>query len=135
MNRMRSRTLRVRRLAAVLAIAPVLLMSGCLAVAAGAVGAGTVAYIRGEIDASLNHNIDAVDRAANRAAGQLRFAKINESSDALAHVITLRTAEDKKIEVRLTRTGEAMTRVRIRVGLIGDEAISRALLERIQANL
>ncbi len=132
---MRSSTVRFRLIAVLLAAVPVGLTSGCLAVAAGAAGAGTVAYIRGELDASLSYNLDAVDRATNRAAEQLRFPKINEGSDALARVITLRTAEDKKIEVKLTRVTDTLTRVRIRVGLFGDETISRALLEKIQANL
>lgn len=135
MNPMRSTPARVRLIAALLAVLPIAFTSGCLAVAAGAAGAGTVAYIRGELDASLSYNLDAVDRATNRAAEQLRFAKINEGSDALARVITLRTAEDKKIEVKLTRTTDTLTQVRIRVGVFGNETVSRALLEKIQANL
>lgn len=122
-------------LAALLAAAPLAGLSGCLAVAAGAAGAGTVAYIRGELDAPISRSLDDVDRAANRAADQLHFAKINEGSDALSRVITLRTAEDKKIEVRLSRTTDTLTRVRIRVGVFGDEALSRLLLDKIQANL
>lgn len=128
-------TLRTRVLAVVLLLAPVLATSGCLAVAAGAAGAGTVAYIRGELNASLGHPIDAVDRASNRASEQLRFAKINETADAFTRIITLRTAEDKKIEIKLTRTSDSLTQVRIRVGLFGDEPLSRALLDKIQANL
>ena len=83
----------------------------------------------------MGHPLDAVDSAANRAAEQLRFVKISESADALSRVITLRTAEDKKIEVKLTRTTDTVTRVRIRVGVFGDETISRLLLEKTQANL
>lgn len=132
---MKSPTLRIRLLAAVLSLAPLLMTSGCIVVAAGAAGAGTVAYIRGELNASVGHPLDAVDRAANRAAEQLRFAKINESADAFVRVITLRTAEDKKIEVKLTRTSDSLTQVRIRVGVFGDEPLSRALLEKIQSNL
>jgi hypothetical protein len=126
---------RARVLAALLVIAPLAWTFGCIAVAAAGAGAGTVAYIRGELEGSVNAPLDAADRATNRAAEQLRFAKINEGSDALARIITLRTAEDKKIEVRLTRTSETITRVRIRVGLFGDEPLSRLLLEKIQANL
>ena len=135
MNRLKSSTLRIKVLATLLALMPVAWTSGCLAVAAGAAGAGTVAWVRGELDASMGHPLDAVDSAANRAAEQLRFVKISESADALSRVITLRTAEDKKIEVKLTRTTDTVTRVRIRVGVFGDETISRLLLEKTQANL
>jgi hypothetical protein len=116
-------------------VVPVAWTAGCIAVAAAGAGAGTVAYIRGELEGSVNAPLDAADRATNRAAEQLRFAKINEGSDALARIIILRTAEDKKIEVRLTHTSDPITRVRIRVGLFGDEPLSRLLLEKIQANL
>jgi hypothetical protein len=126
---------RARTLAALLMLAPIAWTTGCIAVAAAGAGAGTVAYIRGELEGSLNASVDAADRAANRAAEQLRFAKINEGSDALSRIITLRTAEDKKIEVRLTHTSDTITRVRIRVGLFGDEPLSRLVLEKIQANL
>lgn len=128
-------TIRRRFLAISLAMLPIAFTSGCLAVAAGAAGAGAVAWVRGELDASIGNSLDAVDRATNRAAEQLKFVKIAESADALARVITLRTAEDKKIEVRLTRTTDTVTRVRIRVGTFGDESVSRLLLEKIQANL
>jgi hypothetical protein len=135
MNAMSSSTLRIRILAALLAMVPLTLTSGCLVVAAGAAGAGAVAWVRGELDASLSHPLDAVDQAANRAGEQLKFAKISESADALSRIITLRTAEDKRIEIRLTRTTDTVTRVRIRVGTFGDEAVSRLLLDKIQANL
>lgn len=129
------RAVRSTALALALAALPLAGTSGCLAIAAGAAGAGTVAYIRGELDTSVSHPIDQVDNATNRAADQLRFVKINEAADALTRVITLRTAEDKKIDIRLNRTTDNLTRIRIRVGMFGDEAISRALLNRITANL
>ncbi|PTX91614.1 DUF3568 family protein [Opitutus sp. ER46] len=132
---MKNSHIRTRIVAALLLLTPVAVTTGCLAVAAGAAGAGTVAYIRGELDASLGHNLDTVDRAANRAAEQLRFVKISESADAISRVITLRTAEDKKVEVHLNRTSDTLTRVRIRVGVFGNESLSRLFLERLQSNL
>lgn len=132
---MNTSTLRIRILAVTLAAMPIAWTAGCLAVAAGAAGAGTVAWVRGELDASVSYNLDTVDRATNRAGEQLRFAKISESADALSRIVTFRTAEDKKIEVKLTRTTDTVTRIRIRVGVFGDEAISRLMLEKIQANL
>jgi hypothetical protein len=126
---------RARLLAAGLAIVPLAWSTGCLLAAGAAAGAATVAYVRGELSASISHGIDAVDRATNRAAEQLRFVKISESSDALLRVITLRTAEDKKIEVRLARTTDTLTSVKIRVGMLGDEGTSRVLLDKINQNL
>lgn len=125
--------LAVRAVLAAVLTALVAGTSGCLAVAAGAAGAGTVAYIRGELDTTLTSSLANVDGAANRALQELQFVKVNESKDALAAIITARTAQDKKITLTLTKVADNLTRVQIRVGMFGDETISRAILDRITA--
>jgi hypothetical protein len=127
-------TLLSRFAALLLLVTLPIVTSGCFVLAAGAAGAGTVAYIRGELDATLPNNLDAVDAATNRAIQHLQFVKVSESKDALSAVITARTAQDKKIEIRLDKAGDALTRVRIRVGIFGDETISRALLDAIKTS-
>lgn len=110
---------------------------GCFLVAvgaAGAAGAGTVAYVRGELDASLGKQYDAVVNAADAAVGQLQLAKVRESRDFYTSVIEARTADDKKVEIRVTKEADNLTRVRIRIGLFGDEGKSRGILEKIQAD-
>jgi hypothetical protein len=111
------------------------LQSGCLVVAAGAAGAGTVAYIRGELDASLQGNHDTVVAATNRAVDDLKFARISETKDALTAVIVARTADDKKIDIKVVRISDNLSKVQIRVGIFGDEFVSVSILERIKANL
>lgn len=109
--------------------------SGCLAVAAGAGAGAAVAYVRGELTATLSSNYDAVTEATNRAIEQLQFAKVSERKDALLDVIVARNAADKKVEIRLENTARDLTKVRIRIGVFGDEALSMAILDRIKANL
>jgi hypothetical protein len=128
----------VRALAASLAAAALVLASGCVVVAvgaAGAAGAGTVAYIRGEIDATLGNGYDQVVDASDRALAQLQFTKVSETKDALSAVIVGRTAEDKKIRITITREGDALTKVQIRIGVFGDEERSMAILDKIRAGL
>ena len=132
---MNSARLPVRVLCALLAASLLALMPGCVVVAAGAAGAGAVAWVRGELDATLGNRYDAVARATDRALADLKYAKISERLDALEGEITARTAMDKKIAITLNKTGDNLTRVRIRVGVFGDEQISRALLDRIKADL
>ena len=123
-----------RGLAALGLAATVGLNSGCLLLAAGA-GAGTVAYVRGELTASLGNELGAVAKATGRAVEQLKFAKISEREDALSAKFTTRTAQDKKIEIELTKVGEKLTKVQIRVGGFGDETVAMSVLEKIKANL
>lgn len=127
--------LQIRCLLAAVLLPVLALTSGCLVVAAGAAGAGTVAYIRGELEALLPANLDRTTAAANRALQELEFVKVNESKDALVAEIVARTALDKKITIMLTKTSDTTTRVRIRVGVFGDETVSRTLLNQIEKNL
>jgi hypothetical protein len=115
--------------------ASLLLGAGCFLVAAGAAGAGTVAYIRGELDSPLDAGLETADHAANRAVEQLQFVKVGETKDALKATITARTGDDKKVEIIVTSTGDNLTKVQIRVGVFGDEVISRAILDHIKTNL
>ncbi len=125
----------LRMFAALALAATVALHSGCIAVAAGAAGAGAVAYIRGELDASLGNSYESVVSATGRALNQLEFATIGTRKDALSANLTARTARDKKIEIEVTRVGNELTRVQIRIGVFGDEAMSLTILEKIKANL
>jgi hypothetical protein len=76
-----------------------------------------------------------VVKATSRTIEQLKFAKIAESADALSARFTARTAQDKKIEIVLTKVGEDLTKVEIRVGVFGDEDVSMTILSKIKANL
>jgi hypothetical protein len=125
----------LRAVFAALALATSAFTSGCFIVVAGAAGAGTVAYIRGELDATVGGPYDRVIDASNRALDQVQFVKISERKDAFSAVIIARTAEDKRVRIRLTREGDRLTRVEIRIGVFGNEERSRAVLERIEAGL
>ena len=118
---------------AVMALLP--LLSGCVAVLAGAAGAGTVAWVQGRLDATLDANFDQAEKAADRAVTQLQFVKVNEEKDALTATLIARTAEDKKIEIKVVRVGDTTSRVQISVGVFGDEGQSLAILDKIKANL
>jgi hypothetical protein len=130
--------LRGARLALVLplvALTLATLLSGCVVVAAGAAGAGAVAYVRGDLESNVPASLDDVFRATQRALGRLEFARISEKKSSVDAVLVSRTALDKKIEIKLERTSDQLTQVRIRVGLIGDESLSLAILDKINAEL
>jgi len=116
---------------------PVLVASsGCIAVVAGAAaGAGTVAYVRGELETTVGKPFDTVDHATNSALTNLRFMRLSEKKDALLAHYEVRTAEDKKVTIKVSRVTDQLTRVDIRVGLFGNESLSRTIMDRIQAEL
>jgi acetaldehyde dehydrogenase (acetylating) len=131
-----------RRLRIVLACAAaasaMTLVSGCFLVAvgaAGAAGAGTVAYVDGKLTATLAKPYEAVVAASGRAIAELQFLKVGETKDALKDTVEVRTADDKKVTIEATRVGDNLTRVEIRVGMFGDQPVSRTILDRINAGL
>ena len=110
-------------------------LTGCVAVVAGAAGAGTVAWVRGELEATLDASYAKAATAANLAIKQLQFAKISEKKDALTAILIARTAEDRKVEIKVIKVGDQSAKVQIRVGVFGDEALSLTILDKIRTNL
>ncbi|MBM4026000.1 MAG: DUF3568 family protein [Planctomycetes bacterium] len=111
--------------------------SGCLAVAAGAGAAGTVAYMRGDLEADEPYAIDAVYTAAREAMKTLRLSVMEgkTENDALAAVLVARDAEDKRITIRLKASTEETTKISIRIGTFGDQAKAQRIYNRIRENL
>lgn len=116
-----------------------LVLTGCLAAAAvggGAVaGAGTIAYIKGELKATEGHSIDETWAATEKAIAELNFLVINKVKDAVSAELKCQTADGKTVNIELKRIADNLTEIKIRVGTFGDEALSRYILNKIQANL
>ena len=110
-------------------------LGGCVVVAAGAAGAGAVAYVRGELESSVAHDLDTVFAAAQRALGEMKFARIADKKTALDAQLISRTALDKKVEIRLERITDGLTKIHIRIGLLGDQQLSLTILDKINAEL
>ena len=128
-----------RRMFAILgasaAISALTMTSGCLAVAVGAGAGAAVAYVRGELRATVSGSYDATAAAASRAVQDLQFVKVSEQRDALTDIIVARTAADKKVEIKVEHLTQQATTVKIRVGLVGDESLSITVLDKIKARL
>jgi Protein of unknown function (DUF3568) len=117
-----------------LALLP-LLTTGCVIVAAGAVGAGAVVYVRGELESIVDAPYAKLVDATRSALKDLEYVKISEKKDALEAEFIYRTALDKKVTLRLNKMENDLSRLRIRIDVIGDEALSKTILEKIKANL
>lgn len=109
--------------------------TGCVVLGAGAAGAGAMAYLRGELAGNLEARFSEASRAAEGAIKDLEFTLVENRGDALTRNITARTADDKKVEIKLSSVSSQLTKIQIRVGIFGDETISLAILERIKARL
>jgi hypothetical protein len=116
-----------------LAVLP--LAGGCAAALAGGAGAGTVAYIKGELQANLEAPLGATLGATKRAVTKLDFVMISAAADRLAGEVVARTAQDEKITIALERVTSRVTQVSIRVGMFGDQTLSQVLMDEIKRQL
>lgn len=115
----------------------VLTFSGCVLFLVGAglaVGAGTVAYVEGELKTADNVTMDRAWNASLGAMQDLEFKVTKSQKDALAGLIVARRADDTRIVVRLKEQTDQVTEFRIRVGTFGDEALSRLIYEKIKSH-
>src|SRR5262249_29182217 len=125
----------LRSLGALLTLALAPLISGCVAVVAAGAGAGAVAYVKGEVNTSLEDDLGSVFSAAQKALAELEFAKINDHKSGVDAQLVARTALDKRVEIKLTKVADRLTKVQIRVGVIGDQDLSLMILEKIKKRL
>ena len=109
--------------------------AGCfLAVAAAGTGAG-VAYVRGDTDVVLNARPQAVAAASAEAAKQMELTVTSNNASSLDARVVARTASDTPVVVDVKSHGPDASRVSIRVGRFGDDALQSTLLEKIRQNL
>lgn len=110
-------------------------LSGCAAVIGAGAGAGTVAYLRGQLTASKDVGIDRAWTATRQAMEDLEFPINQSKKDASSAVLESETADDRSITIRLKRVSDRTTEIRIRVGWFGDEELSRLILDKIEQHL
>ncbi len=108
---------------------------GCVVAAVGVGAAGTIAYVKGDLEAVESEDLDTVYQAAVKAVDELELNVISKSKDALSATIYARDAQDKKVNIILKSTAEQTTKISIRIGTFGDETKSRLIYKKINYNL
>lgn len=109
--------------------------SGCVAVVAGGVGAGTVAYVRGDLQTKIEAPHSAVYQASQSAVESLGFALVEQKEDAVSGEIIARTSQDRRVRIQTQEETSETTGLSIRIGTFGDEELSRRILREIEGNL
>ncbi len=118
----------------ILLVGMAVFIQGCVVAAVGA-GAGTVAYVRGDLQTVESKSLDDVYEAAEKAAKELGLNVTKKTKDAMSATIVARDAQDKKITIKLSATAEETTKLSIRIGVFGSETKSRRIYEEIKKNL
>ncbi|MDA2917237.1 DUF3568 domain-containing protein, partial [Nitrospinae bacterium AH_259_B05_G02_I21] len=112
--------------------------SGCavavLATGAG-LGAGTYAWLKGELQRTYPATYDAVWNASSDALQSLEMPVVSQQRDALKGTIMAKRADGSDVRVDVKYLTDKTTQVSIRIGLFGDRADSARVHETIQARL
>jgi hypothetical protein len=114
-------------------------LSGCsrkwalIGATAAAVGAGTYAYIKGDLSRTYNAPMDKTWQAAVQAVEELKLTTESKEHDAFNGVIKGKMADGKSFTINVKRLGENSTEVGIRIGTFGDRTRSEAIHEKILA--
>ena len=119
----------------VLVMAVWVFVPGCALLLVGAGAAGTVAYVRGDLEGSVPESIAAVCVATGQAMEEMGLVPEQNQCDALTGEITAHNAQGKKITVKLNRTESDQTAILVRVGTFGDQQQSQAIYDKIKEKL
>ena len=111
------------------------IMSGCVTVKGVEGTAENVYYELGTLRADVDRGIAEVVKATSQAVDQIGFDDKVVAEDIMNAVITAKTAKGEKVTFRIARATEGSSKLKIRIGKMGDSRRSIMVLEKIQANL
>jgi len=125
------------RILGVIAVMVVILVSqsGCLVAAAAGAAGGTVAYMKGDVEAVVEGNVEQTFNATKAAMDELKMPLMATWASAMEGHVEARVGTDNKATVNINGQSEKLSKVSIRVGTFGDQGLSQAILEKIKANL
>ena len=115
-----------------------LMLQGCMLLALGtgaAAGAGAVAYIKGELRVTYTAPLDRTWEATLGALDDLGYGILTSQKGESGGEIEAKKVGQDKVTVGLLISGPGTTLVTIRVGIFGDEEVSRTIQGKITSRL
>jgi hypothetical protein len=116
-------------------VAAAVLLTGCIIAAVGAGAAGTVAYVKGDLETIESKKLEVVHEATVKALKDLELSISQDTKDKMAATVIARDSQDKKVTVNLTAVTDESTEISIRFGTFGNEAKSTMVYNKIKENL
>lgn len=114
-------------------------LHGCALLVAGGLGAGAgagvVAYVQGELKATYASPLNRTWEASLGALKDLNIMVTNTQKDATGGTIEAMKSDGTRVRLTLKSEAPDVTSVGIRVGTFGDEAVSKAINDRMAMRL
>ena len=121
----------------VLAAGVLVLTSGCIVLglaAAGATGAGVMAYNKGDFEATEPVPIEQAMTAVDKTITDMGMSVIKQDKDALTGYVRAKSSFGT-VRYKLASKGPSLTKISIRVGTFGDEEYQAHIYSKLKANL
>ena len=110
-------------------------LSGCGVLILGGAAAGTVGYVSGDLNATVDGGFQSVIDAADSAIRENSITQVSKDVTLHSAVYELRTLQDDKILLTINRATRDLTNITIRVGVFGDEPLSHNVLKEIETRV
>jgi Protein of unknown function (DUF3568) len=89
----------------------------------------------GNYSTMIDSSPDKVTTAAQKAAEDLKLADIAAQGTKIDGQVTARNAQGDDVTINIEQAGDNVSKVTIRVGATGDEAVSKELVDHIKSHL
>jgi hypothetical protein len=109
---------------------------GCAAVVVGAAAAaaGTYVYFEGKLTSHESVSLDRGWEATLAAVKDLGFTVEEQRKDAVQGYLVSEEADGTNVWIWLDAEGDKTTKFTIRAGVLGDESLSRTIMDKIKAH-
>lgn len=128
------RLLRMWVVAVLMGVLP-LTQAGCLLLLAGAGAATGIVYANGKLEGYTKADVEKTAVAAKGVLEDLKCMIVTYHASKVDGEVTGRSPDDRVYNVEIRYDTDTSSRIFIRVGSFGDEALSRMVLQRIQERL
>ena len=109
-----------------------IIMSGCVALVAGAAGgAGTAVWLSGKLSQELKTPYEKAIGAAKSALKSFKFEVTKETREENVKQIKSKYSDGREVWIDVRRINDTLSRVEVRVGLVGDKDAAAQILKQI----
>ena len=110
-------------------------VSGCAFLLGGAAGAAAFAYVKGEGRKAYAEPLPKTFVVVQAALKDVGLPLLHKDITRTSAKIKSVTSDGKDVVVILTREGEKVTMVSVRVGIFGDRGLTELIFDKIEARL
>ncbi|MBF0339105.1 MAG: DUF3568 family protein [Nitrospirae bacterium] len=114
----------------------VIQLCGCVAAVVGAgAGVGTYAFVSGKLNYTFDKPVLVVHGATLRALKDMKMSITEDRSDKIAAVVKSKFADGEGVHIEINSQTAQTSTISVRVGVLGDEKRSLAILDEIKKKL